>query len=391
MSEEDDSGVLRLVDEAVAGGAVPGAVAIAGRSGRANERWVAGWADTTAGARRAMTADTRFDLASLTKVVATMPLVLGLVAAGRVDLDDPVGRYLPAVGGDRAGGDRAGGDRAGGVTVERLLTHTSGLPATAELWLNCSSAAEARLAVREIAPVAEPGTAVVYSDVGYLLLGQLVEAVLDEPLAAAFSRRIAGPLGMEDTGFGPIAGPDGVAATEAGPDGRPWVGVVHDENARFLGGVAGHAGLFAPAADLARFAAWWVGDDDGPVPSGLRRRATALRTGGQGGRRGLGWVRRGDAFDILEGWPAGAVSHTGFTGTSLALDPQSRAWVVLLTNAVHDGRHKEPIRALRRAVHAALAPAEPPPAEPPPAEPPPAEPEVGGGVRSAPGPVPGTN
>jgi CubicO group peptidase (beta-lactamase class C family) len=136
---------------------------------------------------------------------------------------------------------------------------------------------------------------------------------------------------------------------------------VHDENARLMGGVAGHAGLFSTAADLARFAAWWVGDRGGPVPARLRRDAASCHTAGLGGtglggRRGLGWVCRGDRFDILGGrWPATAVSHTGFTGTSLALDPPSGVWAVLLTNAVHAGRDATAIRALRREAHAAAA------------------------------------
>jgi CubicO group peptidase (beta-lactamase class C family) len=122
-----------------------------------------------------------------------------------------------------------------------------------------------------------------------------------------------------------------------------------------MGGVAGHAGLFAPADDLARFAAWWVSDDDAAVPAVLRRAAATCHTGDLAGRRGYGWACRGDAFDILGArWPPTAVSHTGFTGTSLALDPASGLWVVLLTNAVHAGRDATAVQALRRAVHGAV-------------------------------------
>jgi CubicO group peptidase (beta-lactamase class C family) len=122
-----------------------------------------------------------------------------------------------------------------------------------------------------------------------------------------------------------------------------------------MGGVAGHAGLFAPADDLARFAAWWVSDADTVVPAALRRAATTCQTPDLPGRRGLGWTCPGDAYDILGGhWPGTAVSHTGFTGTSLALDPACGRWLVLLTNAVHAGRDATAIIALRRAVHAAI-------------------------------------
>jgi CubicO group peptidase (beta-lactamase class C family) len=178
---------------------------------------------------------------------------------------------------------------------------------------------------------------------------------------------------MNSTGFNPLAPPERsgspepsgplrrFAATELRDDGTPWIGVVHDENARAMGGVAGHAGLFSTAFDLARFAGWWVGPEDGPVPVRLRRQATTCQTAGLPGqdgfpgRRGFGWVCPGDRFDILSGvWPRTSVSHTGFTGTSLALDHVSGRWVVLLTNAVHFGRDATAVKALRRAVHAAV-------------------------------------
>lgn len=345
-----------LLRRAVAAAEVPGAVAAVGGPDGTEARWVVGQADTTPGQERPMTGDTPFDLASLTKIVATTTLVLGLVGEGRLALGDSVGRWLPG----------AGGGQGEALTVEALLTHASGLPATVRLWEACSDAGEARAAVRAAAPVVPAGTRVVYSDVGFLLLGQLIEAVVGCPLDVAFADRVADPLGLTATRYSPLPAGSEAAATEPGDDGRPWVDVVHDENARFLGGVAGQAGLFSTAADLARFARWWAGPADGPVPAGLRRAAERCRTTGlpelsrpapeMEARRGLGWVVRGDRFDNLEGWPPGAVGHTGFTGTSLAVDPASGRWVVLLTNAVHYGRGKDGILALRRAVHAALAP-----------------------------------
>jgi len=159
---------------------------------------------------------------------------------------------------------------------------------------------------------------------------------------------------MRDAGFNPAHGE--FAATEPRPDGTPWTGVVHDENARLMGGVAGHAGLFSTVADLGRFAAWWVSSDDGPVPALLRREAERRQTSGLAGRRGLGWARTGDRHDILgETWPASAVSHTGFTGTSLALDPASGVWAVLLTNRVHFGRDAIAVKRIRHDFHEAIA------------------------------------
>ena len=177
-----------------------------------------------------------------------------------------------------------------------------------------------------------------------------------EPLDSAVRRLVTAPLGLACTGFNPSAAADRFASTERRADGTPWTGIVHDENARLMGGTAGHAGLFSTVADLARFAGWWVSDAAGPVSAGLRRAAETCLTDGLGGRRGLGWTCTGDRHDILGGhWPASAVSHTGFTGTSLALDAASGGWVVLLTNAVHFGRDNTASKALRRDVHRAVA------------------------------------
>jgi CubicO group peptidase (beta-lactamase class C family) len=331
-----------LLYEAVGTGGVPGAVAAVGRGPVTLGRWVAGRADAIAG--RPMRADTVFDLASLTKVVATATVTLALAGAGELRLDDPVAGYLPdapACG--------------GGVTVAHLLTHTAGLPGSRPFYRWCRSGPELLRDLHRITPGQPPGSRVAYSDPGFILLGEVVAAVAGEPLDAAVRRLVTGPLGMTATRFRPNGPAERFAATERRGDGSAWTGIVHDENARLLGGVAGHAGLFAPSDDLARFAAWWVSDDDAVVPAALRRAAASCRTEGLGGRRGYGWACSGDAFDILGArWPPTAVSHTGFTGTSLALDPASGRWVVLLTNAVHAGRDAAAVQALRRAVHEAV-------------------------------------
>ncbi|MBO0819417.1 MAG: beta-lactamase family protein [Nocardiopsaceae bacterium] len=345
------SDLLAIIDDAVFPGTIPGAVAALGRGPVTLETWVAGLADATPGAERAMTPETLFDLASLTKVVATTTLVLALTASGSLELDGPAARYLPAVPWD--------------VTIRQLLSHTSGLPATVKFYQTCSSRAEVLDALFATPLQAPPGTRVAYSDLGFMTLGEIVAAVTGSPLDAAFRDLVALPLGLADTGFLPPGPPSRFAATELADDGTPWTGIVHDENARTMGGVAGHAGLFAPAADLARFAAWWVSPSGaGPVPLALRREAGRCQTpglpgdGGISGRRGLGWVLPGDRYDILAGaWPETAMCHSGFTGTSLALDPASGAWLVLLTNRVHAGRSgvsPAAIKALRRTLHTAV-------------------------------------
>jgi CubicO group peptidase (beta-lactamase class C family) len=336
-----------LLDAAVSGGGIPGAVAIAGQGQVALGQWTAGQADARQG--RPMRTDTVFDLASLTKVVATTTVTLALAGRGELGLADPVADYLPGFG----------ACRDAGVTVAHLLTHTSGLPGSRQFYRWCGSRAALLGELGLTALEAPPGTRVRYSDPGFITLGEVVAAAAGEPLEAAVRRLVTAPLGLASATFIPNGSAHHFAATETRGDGTPWTGVVHDENARLMGGVAGHAGLFATAHDLARFAAWWVSDDDTAVPARLRRDATACQTEGAcqtgdvGGRRGYGWACAGDAFDILGGhWPPSAVSHTGFTGTSLALDPATGRWLVLLTNAVHFGRDATAIVALRRAVHA---------------------------------------
>ena len=345
MTEAAEFGRLDAVGKTVAAADVPGVVATVGRGPRTLATWAAGQADTTPGAARPMRADTVFDLASLTKVVATTTVTLALAGQRLIGLDDPVTRYLPAFA-------------APDVTVRELLSHTSGLPASVKFYEWCADADQLWRELFATPLEAPPGTRVAYSDLGFMLLGRLAATVAGEPLDALFRRLVVAPLGMPDTGYLPDGAPaGGFAATELRVDGTPWTGVVHDENARLLGGVAGHAGLFATAADLATFAAWWVSSADGPVPMALRRTAESCQTRGLNGRRGLGWTRIGDRYDILgDTWPDSAVSHTGFTGTSLALDSASGVWVVLLTNGVHFGRDATAVKALRHDVHTALAP-----------------------------------
>jgi CubicO group peptidase (beta-lactamase class C family) len=324
-----------LIAAAVRDGGVPGAVAMAGRGPSVLETASAGYP-----------ADTVFDLASLTKVVATTTVTLAL----GIDLSARVADFVRV-------------PLWSGVTVRQLLTHTSGLPGIREFGRCCDDRERVLRSLYETPLAAAPGTAVTYSDLGFIALGEIVATVAGEPLDAVVRQLVLDPLAMSSAGFTP-SGPaalSGSAArfaptTEPGTAARP-PGIVHDENARVLGGVAGHAGLFASAADLARFAQWWVSDEDSPVPSAIRRVATTCQTAGLDGRRGLGWTCPGDRYDILgDAWPATSVSHTGFTGTSLALDPRSGLWVVLLTNAVHHGRDATAARALRRAVHQAAAP-----------------------------------
>ena len=332
-----------VLESALRDGAIPGAVAAVGVGHRELARWVTGDAERWCGRSRAMTDATVFDLASLTKVTATLPAVLLLVQDGRCSLDDPLTGLLPDL--------PLTDDR---LTPRHLLTHTGGLPAHRPFHERVSGLrALVRAAAAE--PLERPpGSGVTYSDLGFLLLGAMVAAVAEEPLPAFAARRVFGPLGMSATFEPPAAWLARTAATEV-VDGRPVLGVVHDENAAAGGPGCGHAGLFGTLDDLVRYVRAWVDPGESLVGPPLRAEAVRCATEGMGGARGLGWTCRGDAYDILaDGWGPDAVSHTGFTGTSLAFDPRSGRWAVLLTNAVHFGRNRDTIVSLRRRFHAAL-------------------------------------
>ncbi|MEN9817709.1 MAG: hypothetical protein RLZ32_1589, partial [Gemmatimonadota bacterium] len=269
---------------------------------------------------------------------ATTTALMVLFDEGTVALDAPVSRYLP----EYTGGLR---DQ---VTVQHLLTHRAGLPAGLELWKRVTTPAEARAAVLAAPIRCAPGRCYEYSDLGADLLGFIIEAASGEPLDQFVTRRVFTPLGMAHTRFGV---PDGwrarTAPTEvAPPRGYPLRGEVHDENAFMLGGVSGHAGLFGTAADLAVFAQMLL---EGGRLGGVRIVAdstVALFTRRTAGRRALGW----DTCDGLAGcgteMSPRAFGHTGFTGTSLWIDPERDLFVVLLTNRVHAARVRRPSRVI---------------------------------------------
>ncbi|WP_256257859.1 MULTISPECIES: serine hydrolase [unclassified Paenibacillus] len=333
---------LGLLDQAVADGITPGAEVVVARNGQ-TLKYACGTAE----------ADTIFDCASLTKVVATLPLVLMLLEEGRLRLDDPVALFLPAfaVNGKSA------------VTIRHLLTHTSGLISFTDMHSHGWSRDEIIRFVLEQELQHEPGSRVVYSDMGYIVLGHLISELWGEPLDQAADRRLFQPLNMRDTWFRLPAGLplDRVAPTEqyAGEEG-PRQGEVHDENAYALGGISGHAGLFSTAQDLTRYAELWLGEGRCAggrlLSSSAVRLAVRLQSGeASGGRRGLGWALKGDSLDASgDLLSAHSYGHTGFTGTSLFIDPACGVSVALLTNRVRYGRQTSVVR-LRALFHNAIA------------------------------------
>ena len=289
-----------------------------------------------------MTADTVFDLASLTKVVATAPCIHLLAEKGKIQLGAPVARYLPAFG-------KNGKDA---VTVEQLLLHTSGLVPDNSITDYRGGRAAALARIHALPISREPGEQFEYSDVGYIVLGELVEVVSGQPLDVFAREQIFAPLGMNDTGYNPPPALVERAAPTEPREGRMLKGEAHDPRAALLGGVAGHAGLFSTAADLARFAAMLLGG--GRVrgtqilaPSTFRAMVAPRELPGDV-KRTLGW----DVWPGLTG--AGGYMHTGFTGTLLRVDPRAETAIIVLTSRLHPDGKGEPKR-LRAEVTAAAA------------------------------------
>jgi len=278
-----------------------------------------------------MTEDTIFDAASLTKVVACTPAIMLLVERGQVKLDEPVQHYIPEFQGD--------GKEA--ITVRQLLLHISGLRGDIETktdWHGQQTAIEKACAEKPLTP---PGTAFRYSDINFFLLGEIVQRVTHVPLEQFVAREIYQPLKMRNTGYlPPKSRLPRIAPTEV-VDGKPYRGVVHDPTARHMGGVAGHAGLFFTAGDLARYARMLLnlGALEGVrifKPETVRLMTSIQTPAGISARRGLGWdIDSGYSGPRGTIFPVGSYGHTGWTGTSLWIDPASQTFVIFLSNRNH--------------------------------------------------------
>ena len=343
--------VAGVLDAALAEGAFPGAIAVVGTRNRILAEHAVGRVDHAAGAPRTGP-HTVWDLASLTKVVASTSAAMRLVEAGAIELDAPARRYLP-------GWTGAGNDA---TTVRHLLSHSGGLPAYARYYERLPIAGVAsRDAVRAMVLATPleypPGSVTVYSDVGAILLGEIIEQVSGERLDAFVARTVFARLGMRDTRFSP-ADDDSAGAVElrsrAAPTevdrwrGRQLRGEVHDENAWAMGGVAGHAGLFSTAADLSAFAQMLLG---GGAHAGVRifdpATVAAFTAPRDPSSRALGWDTATRAASAGRRLSAAAFGHTGFTGASLWIDPVSDVFVLLLSNRVNPTRDNDRIGAVR--------------------------------------------
>ncbi|MFQ6676206.1 MAG: serine hydrolase domain-containing protein, partial [Fidelibacterota bacterium] len=295
---------------------------------------------------------TIYDLASVTKVAATTAVVMKLVERKLISLDEPVTHFFP--------GFTGGGKER--VTIRHLLTHSSGLPAYVRFFEKGVPPDEVVPTIVNTDLIYSPGDSMVYSDLGMILMGSIVERVTGERLDDVARNWIYRPLGMERTFFRPDSEflPE-IAPTEIDSVYRKGVvhGVVHDENAWWLGGVAGHAGLFSTATDLARFAQVMM---DGGVFEGRRlfkketiARFTARQNMPPGSRRAIGWDTPADSLSSAgDYFTPGSFGHLGFTGTSLWIDPNQRIAVILLTNRVHPTRERGGMYEVRRQFYNAV-------------------------------------
>ena len=289
---------------------------------------------------------TLYDIASITKPLVVGMLTLRALEEGKLCLWDKLGSLIEA--------PRDKQD----ISIEQLLIHTAGIPTGIHLWKNARTPEDAAQVILDTPLIAPPGLRELYCCGGYILLGQLLECLYGRDLASLAQEKVFLPLRMTQTGYNPASG--NIAATEMEDDGRCLQGVVHDENARFMGGVSGNAGVFSTMDDLALFLQMLAAK--GELPDGSRylcrstlEAAMQNRTPGMAQGRGLGfylpWYDGGYTGDLF---PKETIGHTGFTGTSITLDPTTGLYVVLLTNRVCPSRESSGIYRIRRLVHNAV-------------------------------------
>ncbi|WP_382400399.1 serine hydrolase domain-containing protein [Lentibacillus salinarum] len=350
MDEERLKNAFTILSREIEAKRIPGAAAVVGKKDLIAGSFAGGSIMIDETVNTPVNQDTIFDCASLTKVVITLPLVLRLMEQGLIELDEPVSTYVPAF--------HKGAKSH--VTIRHLLTHTSGLKPHIRNDFTNWKPEEAKAYIYSQELDHYPGKWVVYSDLGFIILGDIIERILNQPLDKAAEAYILHPLGMVDTYFNP---PDHlksrIAATEYRRDLKRYQwGEVHDEKAYAFGGISGHAGLFSTVGDLARYAQMWLNQGElgdalifSPVTveNSIRNYTLLLN-----GNRGLGWVLKGDTLDASgDLFSQYSYGHTGFTGTSLWIDPEKDLFVVLLTNRVHLGRDHSIFR-LRRVFHNAV-------------------------------------
>lgn len=338
----DTSGIDKLINQAMFDGAFPGAAISIGDKNGEIYRKVYG-VRTIEPLPETMEEDTIFDLASITKVVSTTMVALCYMDVQGLKEDDTLDMFFDAPA-----------DKAG-ITIKQIMTHTSGLPAHAPLYDICSAPSSVCRTILKMPLLAPPGQNVVYSCLGYILLGAICEIVGGASLDELANRFVFEPLGLKNTTYKPKG--TNFATTEYCQKAKTWLnGVVHDENARFLGGVSGNAGVFSNIGDSAVLAAMFAnkgkwGGKTIVSQSVFERAVQDLTTHCEEGR-GLGFAVKGRAAVSCGSiFPAGSYGHTGFTGTSMWVDAETSQYVVFLTNRVHPTRENNKLGPFRSILH----------------------------------------
>lgn len=286
-------------------------------------------------------ADTRYDMASLSKIIGPTMLALRAIEDGDLTLYDRLDRFFPDCPEDKKN-----------ITIRHLMTHTAGFAPA--FWLSevANSPEDALRAILE-RPLDTPvGAEVHYSCMGYITLGKVLETVYGKPLNVLARERVFEPLHMVNTCYCP-ENQDNIAATEVDKEtGVAWQGIVHDENARFLRGVSANAGVFSDIGDMIRLAQMLARGGDGYLSGAMVRKAISFQAGDENVRRGLGFHLAGTPENYMgDLLPETAFGHTGFTGTSLAIDPETGFFVILLSNRVHPTRENSRLFRFRRRMH----------------------------------------
>ena len=318
------------INQAIQEGRLPGAVLVIGHNGQVIYRKAYG-SRSIEPSREPMTLDTIFDCASLTKVVATTPSLMKLFEEGKFRLNDKVTQYIPEFQGGQSD-----------ITIRELLTHFSGLQPDVSLKPEWSGYQHGMQLAYTTPPQASPASRFIYSDINFELLGELVHRLSGQLVSDYARQNIWLPLGMKETMFQPPASlRPRIAPTERLNGGAPLRGIVHDPTARYMGGVAGHAGMFSTADDLARYCQMLLNDGElGGTrivsPLTITKFTEPESPADQAVLRGLGWdIDSPNSGNRGELFPVGSFGHTGFTGTSIWIDPSTKTYVVLLANSVH--------------------------------------------------------
>jgi CubicO group peptidase (beta-lactamase class C family) len=295
-----------------------------------------------------MERNTLFDMASLTKVVATNTLFMMFLEKGLISVFDKVSQYV----------EYFKGEEKEDITLFNLLTHTAGLPAFGPLYKHCKDFEDAIAFISREKLVYKPGTRVIYSDYGFILLKYILEKVGQDSLDNLCKKYVFEPLEMNNTCFNPKS--SNAAATEIDPEsGKTLIGICHDENGRFFNGISGHAGLFSNIEDMSKFASMLINEGNYKGKQLISKAAFKAMiqnyTEGLEENRAWGWCVKGRILssggDIIS---PKAFGHTGFTGTSIWTDIENDIYVVLLTNRVHPTRENNSIIRFRRVFHNAI-------------------------------------